>query len=76
MTPSPIFWRDLAERAIATYVQTFIGLLIVAWGTTVDLAAVQAAAVAAVPAALSVVKSALAEKYAPGTVSPASLAKS
>ena len=73
MTASPAFLRDLAERAIATFVQTFLGLLIVS-GVT-DLAAVQSAAVAAIPAVLSVVKSILAEKYAPGTVSPASFAK-
>jgi uncharacterized membrane protein len=65
------FWRDLAERAIATYVQSLLGLLIVS-GIT-DLAAVQSAAVAAIPAALSVIKSAIAERI-PGTVSPASLA--
>jgi len=74
MTASPVFIRDLAERAIATYIQTLLGLLIVS-GVT-DLAVVQTAAIAAIPAALSVVKSAPAEKYAPGTVSPASLAKS
>ena len=72
-TYSTAFFRDLAERAISTYVQTAIGLLIVS-GVT-DLAALQTAAVAAIPAALSVVKSVLAEKYAPGTVSPASLVK-
>jgi len=55
-------------------VQSLIGLLIVS-GVT-DLAAVQSAAIAAIPAALSVIKSYLAERYAPGTVSPASLAKS
>lgn len=74
MTASPVFLRDLAERAIATYIQALLGLLIVS-GVT-DLAVVQTAAVAAIPAALSAIKSILAEKYAPGTVSPASLAKS
>jgi hypothetical protein len=68
------FFRDLAERAISTYVQAFIGLLIASG--VVDVAAVEAAAVAAIPAALSVVKSLLAERYAPGTISPASLARS
>jgi hypothetical protein len=67
-----IFWHDLAERAISTYVQALLGLLIVS-GVT-DLAVVQTAAVAAIPAALSAIKSTLAEKYAPGTISPASLA--
>jgi uncharacterized membrane protein len=66
------FLRDLAERAIATYVQVLIGLLMVS-GVT-DLSVVKTAAIAAIPAALSVVKSAIAERYAPGTLSPASLA--
>jgi 3-hydroxy-3-methylglutaryl CoA synthase len=71
-TYSPVFFRDMAERAIATYVQAFLGLLIAS--TTLDIRVIQSAAVAAIPAALSVVKSVLAEKYVPGTVSPASLA--
>ena len=74
MTTSPIFFRDLAERAIATYVQTFVGLLIA--GAVISVDTVQAAAVAAIPAALSVVKSVLAERYVPGTVSPASVVRS
>ena len=68
---SKLFLRDLAERAIATYLQSFIGLLIVS-GVT-DLQAIQTAAVAAIPAALSVIKSVLAQRYVPDTVSPASL---
>lgn len=66
------FWRDLAERAISTYLQTVIGLLLVS-GVT-DLAAVQTAAVAGIPALLSVLKAFIAERI-PGTVSPASLAR-
>jgi hypothetical protein len=72
-TYSPAFARDAAERCLSTYLQAFIGLLIAS--TTIDLKAIQAAAIAAIPAGLSVVKSVLAEKYAPGTISPASLAK-
>jgi hypothetical protein len=68
------FLRDLAERAISTYVQAFIGFLVAA--AVFDAKAIEAAAVAAIPAALSVVKSLLAERYAPGTISPASLARS
>ena len=71
MTASPVFYRDLAERAIATYIQVVLGLLIVS-GVT-DLTVVKTALVAGIPAALSVVKSVLAERFAPGTVSPASL---
>lgn len=74
MTTTRTFVADLLERAVATYVQALIGLLIVS-GVT-DLAAVQSAAIAAIPAALSVIKSYIAERYAPGTLSPASLAKS
>lgn len=66
------FVRDLTERAVATYAQTFLGLLIASG--VVDISAVKAAAVAAIPAALSVVKSLIAERFAPGTISPASLA--
>ena len=70
------FFLDLAERAVATYVQVFLGLLIAAGTTGFDLAAIQAAAVAAIPAALSVLKSALALKFAPEAQSPASFAPS
>lgn len=67
------FLADLAERAIATYIQVLIGLLIVS-GVT-DFTAVKAAAIAAIPAALSVVKSVIADHYKPeDTVSPASFA--
>lgn len=55
---SRIFLVDLAERAIATYVEAFLGLLIVS-GVT-DLSTLRTAAVAAVPAGLSVVKAGLA----------------
>ncbi len=71
MTTSKAFLRDLAERAIATYVQVVLGLLIVS-GVT-DLAVIQTALIAGIPATLSVVKSFLAERYVPDTVSPASL---
>lgn len=68
---SKLFLRDMAERAISTYLQSFLGLIIVS-GVT-DLKAIQTAAIAAIPAALSVVKSLLAQRI-PGTVSPASVA--
>lgn len=66
------FFYDLAERAISTYIQTLIGLLIVS-GVT-DFTAVKAAAIASIPAALSVVKSVLAERYKKDAISPASFA--
>lgn len=68
-----VWIRDVAERTISTYLQAFLGLLLAGWTTdTVDLSVVQAAAIAAVPAALAVLKGALASKV-PGTISPASV---
>ncbi|TQE33076.1 hypothetical protein [Streptomyces ipomoeae] len=51
---------DIAERAVLTYVEAFLGLLL-ASGTTdiVDLSTLQSAAVAAIPAGLAVVKGAI-----------------
>jgi hypothetical protein len=60
---------DVAERAVATYLQTVIGLLLVADGLDIDK--VTAIMVAGIPAALSVLKSALAGLY--GNTDSASL---
>lgn len=65
--------RDTIERTLATYVQALIGLLIASWSGAIDLAAVQTAAWAAIPAALAVIKAAVAARV-DNTVSPASLA--
>lgn len=54
------FITDVAERAVATYVEVVIGLLLVAG--PLDLEKVEVALVAAIPAALSVIKSALASR--------------
>lgn len=54
------FLKDLAERAAATYVESFVGLLLVSWGTDINLDVFTSAAIAAVPAALAVLKSGLA----------------
>lgn len=54
------FIAGTAERAIATYVEVVIGLLIVAGPLNLDK--VEVALVAALPAALSVVKSAIASR--------------
>lgn len=54
------FVRDLVERVLATYVQAFAGLLIASWSDAVDLSTLRAAAVAAIPAALAVVKAGMA----------------
>lgn len=56
----PRFLYDVAERTMLTYVETFLGLLLASGATDlVDLSAAKAAAVAALPAALTVVKSAV-----------------
>lgn len=56
------FLTDLAERAIATYIQAFIGFLI-AGSTEINVSGLQAAALAAIPAALSVAKSLIASQF-------------
>lgn len=57
------FLRDLAERTISTYVQALAGLLIAGWSDAVDLGTLRAAAVAAIPAALAVVKGLVARQF-------------
>lgn len=65
---------DTIERAVATFVEVFLGLLIAQWSTDkLDLTVVSTAALAAVPALLAVVKAAVADLLG-GDVSPASLA--
>jgi len=52
---------DMFERAVATYVEAFLGLLLVNWqSNVVDLSTFQSAAIAAVPAGLAVIKAGLA----------------
>ncbi|MFL4904807.1 hypothetical protein ACJ6WF_16870 [Streptomyces sp. MMS24-I2-30] len=51
------FLTDLAERTISTYLETLLGLLLAS--SVVDLSAAKAAAVAAIPAGLAVIKGAL-----------------
>lgn len=53
------FVVDLLERAVATYLQALAGFL-VAGTTTINISGLQAAALAAVPAGLSVLKSGVA----------------
>lgn len=63
---------DTLERTLATYLEVLVGLLIAQWASDkIDLTLLSTAALAAVPAALAVLKSAIAE-LRPGTVSPAS----
>lgn len=52
----PRVFLDVAERTIAAYVTTFLGLLLATGFDLTDLSAVKAAAIASIPAALSVLK--------------------
>jgi hypothetical protein len=70
-----ISWmRDTIERTLRTYVQGLLGFLVASWSGAIDLPTLQAAAWAAVPAAIAIIMSALATQT-DGTVSPASFAK-
>jgi hypothetical protein len=53
------FLLDLTERTVATYAQAFAGLLLADSTHLMSLGTVRAAAVAALPAVLAVVKGAL-----------------
>ncbi len=55
---------DIAERTVATYLETFLGLLL-ASTTVLDLGVLKVAAIAAIPAALAVVKGGLAALLGP-----------
>ncbi|MFE6865999.1 holin [Kitasatospora sp. NPDC057692] len=54
------FIRDLLERTLATYAVTLLGLLTAGAVDLTDLGALRAAAIAAIPAGLTVLKGALA----------------
>lgn len=66
------FLIDAAERVALTFLESFVGALLVA--TQVDLSTAKAAAIAGLGAALALAKTIIAGKVG-GTVSPASLAK-
>lgn len=70
MTGKGKFFLDLLERAVFTYVETLLGLLIVVGTDTLDVSKAKAAAIAAIPAGLSVIKSGLSAMIGtPGTAS-------
>ncbi|MEV5510310.1 holin [Streptomyces orinoci] len=50
---------DIAERTIAAYVTTFLGLILADGFNLTSVSALKAAAIAALPAALSVIKGAI-----------------
>jgi hypothetical protein len=54
------FLLDLGERTVATYAQAWAGLLLADSTHLLSLGAARAAAIAALPAALAVIKGALA----------------
>lgn len=54
-----VFLVDLLERTAATYVAVFLGLLLADGADLVSVSAWKAAAVAALPAAVTVVKGAV-----------------
>jgi hypothetical protein len=64
--------KDTVERTVFTYGEALCGLLLV--GPAINVSTAEAAAVAALPAALTVLKSAFAAARS-GTLSPASLVK-
>ncbi|WP_236244212.1 hypothetical protein [Streptomyces sp. CC210A] len=68
---TPKLLADIAERAVLTYIEAFLGLLL-ASGTTnvITLSAFESAAVAAIPAGLAVFKGAVGSILGrPGTAS-------
>jgi hypothetical protein len=56
----PKFLTDLTERVASTYVVAFLGLLLADGVDLTSVSTIRAAAIAALPAALTVVKGALA----------------
>ena len=66
------WFKDMAERALATFVQAFLAIIIAS--ETLNVSTLKAAMVAGIAAVLSAVKSALATKV--GNPSSASLAPS
>lgn len=53
------WFRDTVERTLATYLEAFLGLLLVDWSGHINLSTFQTAVIAAVPAGLAVLKAAL-----------------
>ncbi|MBT2382239.1 holin [Streptomyces sp. ISL-11] len=54
---------DILERTLAAYLTTFLGLLIADGFDLTDVSALKAAAIAALPAALSVIKGAIGTRF-------------
>ncbi|MFF4157987.1 holin [Streptomyces sp. NPDC001678] len=54
---------DIAERTLAAYVTTFLGIVIADGFDLTSISALKAAAIAALPAALSVIKGAIGSRF-------------
>jgi Putative lactococcus lactis phage r1t holin len=54
---------DILERTLAAYLTTFLGLLIADGFDLTNVSALKAAAIAALPAALSVIKGAIGARF-------------
>jgi hypothetical protein len=65
---------DTAERALFTFLETFLALVLAAGTDWLNLSTIRAAGIGALAATLAVVKAAIASRT-PDTVSPASLAR-
>jgi hypothetical protein len=65
---------DTGERALFTFLETFLALVLAAGTDWLNLSTVRAAGIGALAATLAVVKAAIASRT-PDTVSPASLAR-
>ena len=57
-------YREIAERAVLTFLQSFLGVFLVS-----DLTSARSAAVAGAAAALSFIKSVVASRFGDGTPS-------
>lgn len=57
-----ILYKDIAERALSTFVQSFIAVIGTAQVTAIDASLVESAIVAGIASAASIVKSGLASK--------------
>ena len=57
-----ILYKDISERALSTFVQSFIAVIGTAQVTAIDASLVESAIVAGIAAAASVVKTGLASK--------------
>jgi hypothetical protein len=64
------YWRDLGERVATTYVVSFVGLLMAHGTSVLAVSSLRSAALAAIPASLSVVLGLIGAKVGiPGTAS-------